>query len=239
VVQQLAHLGIERIIGIDDDRVDKRSRSRLIAVSALDVLLKRRKTTVMARLVRRINRQVKFTGVTEPIPRQRAIEALKEADIVVGCVDSYHARADIQELASRYLIPYVDVGLLIQPLEDGQALTIGGNIIAAIPGQFCLWCIGFLSDQKLAAETGGRPRSYFQGTDKQAQVVSMNGVLASQAVNEVLQLLTGFAPVDEVLAMKKFNGLDGTLENWIIRPKSDCPKCRASLGAGDVVWHQA
>ena len=53
----------------------------------------------MARLVRRINRRVTFTGVTEPIPRQRAINALKEADIIVGSVDSYHARGDIQDLA--------------------------------------------------------------------------------------------------------------------------------------------
>jgi len=67
----------------------------------------------------------------------------------------------------------------------------------------------------------------------------MNGVLASQAVNEVLQLLTGFAPVDETLAIKKFDGLDGTLANWEVKPRMNCSKCGASLGAGDVVWRQA
>ncbi len=236
VVQQLAHLGIGRVIGIDGDRVDQRSRSRLVGVTALDVLLRRRKTSVMARLVRRITRGVKFTSIPHAVPHQRAIDALKEADVVVGCVDSYHARADIQELTARYLIPYIDVGLLIKPLQDAKAITIGGNVINAIPGHFCLWCIGFLSEDKLAAETGGRPPSYFHGTDRQAQVVSMNGVLASQAVNEVLQLLTGFAPVDDAPVIKKFNGLEGTLETWVVKPRLGCPKCETALAAGDVVW---
>jgi molybdopterin/thiamine biosynthesis adenylyltransferase len=239
VVQQLAHLGVGRIIGIDADHVDRRSRSRLVGVTALDVLLRRRKTAVMARMVRRINRRVKFSGVADAVPHQAAIDALKEADVIVGCVDSYHARAHIQDLALQYLIPYVDVGLLIKPVQGARAITIGGNVITAIPGHFCLWCIGFLSDDKLAAETGGRPPSYFVGTEKQAQVVSMNGVLASQAVNEVLQLLTGFAPVDDTFVIRKFNGLEGTLEAWTVKPRPDCPKCAGALGAGDVVWQSA
>jgi hypothetical protein len=106
-----------------------------------------------------------------------------------------------------------------------------------IPGGFCQWCIDALSDEKLSLETGGRSRSYFQGTDKQAQVVSMNGVLASQAVSEVLQLLTAFAPIDEEMNFKKFDGLEGTLQKWGVKHRIDCPKCNAALGASDVVWH--
>lgn len=235
VVQQLARMGIGHIIGVDHDRVDKPGRSRVIGLSALDVLLRRRKTAVMARMVRRTNRRVRFTGVRYAIPRQEAIDAIKGADIVVGCVDSYHARADLQEVASRFLIPYVDVGLMIQPLENGSGVTIGGNVITSIPGEFCQWCVGALSQEKVDAETGGHPRSYYQGTDKQAQVVSMNGLLASAAVTEVLQVITGFAPVDEELSIKKYDGLRGTLSEWLVH-KGDCPRCELALGAGETVW---
>jgi hypothetical protein len=212
----------------------------VIGLTWLDALLHRPKTRIMARLVRRINRGVRFTGIPRMIPQQAALDAIKEADIVVGCLDNYHSRADLQDLCARYMIPYVDVGLLIRPVgEAGAGITIGGNVITAIPGRFCQWCIGFLSQERLDAETGGRPRSYFEGAGGEAQVVSMNGLLASAAVSEVLQLITGFAPVGEEMAIKKYNGLSGTLEEWVVKPKELCPVCKDTLGAGDPIWKAA
>jgi hypothetical protein len=239
VVQQLTHMGVGEIVGIDSDRADKTNRHRLIGMFWWDAILKRKKTDIMARMVRLINRRVKFVRVPYTIPDQRAIDAIKEVDVVVGCLDNLQARADLQELAWRYLIPYVDVGVLITPNQDKKEVLIGGNVTTLIPGEFCLWCTGSLSEEKLLSETGGRPRSYFQGTDKQAQVVSFNGVLASQAVNEVLQLLTGFVSPSEDMSIKKFNGLEGTLERWEVRKKAECSKCQSFLAVGDVIWRNA
>lgn len=239
VVQQLTLMGPAEIIGIDPGRAKQSHRARVIGLEPEDVTRHRRKIEIMQRLVRRITRKVGFTGVGVAIPSQAAIDAMKEADIVVGCVDNYHARADTQELCSRYLIPYVDIGLLIRPLEGATGMTIGGNVITAIPGRFCLWCVGFLTQERLDAETGGRPRSYFEGSDGQAQVVSMNGLLASQAANEVLQLVAGFAPVTDDWLIKKYDGLAGTLQDWTVKKSNGCPKCRASLGTGDLVWRAA
>jgi hypothetical protein len=237
VVQQLAHMGIGQIVGIDNDRVDKTNRNRLIGMFWWDAILKRKKTKIMARMVRHINPQTKFVKVPYNIPDQKAIDAIKEVDIIVGCLDNLQSRADLQEIAWRYLIPYVDVGLLIKPNKDKKGLLIGGNVTTLVPGEYCLWCTGFLSDEKLLKETGGLPRSYFQGTDKQAQVVSFNGVLASQATSEVLQLLTGYAQRNQNEGIKKFNGLDGTLIEWEVKQKTDCLKCKSLLAAGDVIWH--
>jgi len=236
VVQQLAHMGVGDIIGIDFDRAEATNRSRLVGMGWLHDILRTRKTNIMARMVRRINRQVRFTKVPWPVPDQRALDELKRADVIVGCLDTLHARADLQEIAWRYLIPYVDIGLLIQPSDAG--VTIGGNVATFIPGSFCAWCIDFLSEAKLSAETGGRPRSYLKGGSKQAQVVSFNGLLASQAASEVLQLLTGFAPVTQSLNIKKFNGLDGTLESWEVRQNRNCSNCQRKLAAGDAVWQK-
>ena len=237
VVQQLAHIGVGEIIGVDFDRAETTNRSRLIGIGWLDDVFKTLKTHIMARMVRRINRAVQFTKVSHPIPDQRALDALKRADIIVGCLDTLHARADLQDISWRYLIPYVDIGLLIQASDAGA--SIGGNVATFIPGSFCAWCIEFLTEAKLLAETGGRPRSYFKGGSSQAQVVSFNGVLASQAVSEVLQLLTGFAPVSSDLTIKKFSGLDGTLEHWAVRKNQTCTNCQAALSAGDTIWHRA
>lgn len=237
-VQQLAHMGFGRIIGVDHDRASESNRHRLIGIERIDVLLRRLKTKIMARMVRRINRSIRFEGVPFVIPDQRAIEALKEADVIIGCVDTVHARADLQSLAWRYLIPYIDVGLLIVPGVPGERdLAIGGNISTFIPGGPCGWCTGLISQEKLDGETGGRPRSYLKDMDAHAQVVSFNGLLASQAATDALQLVTGFAPPDKDDYIRKFDGVEGTLAKWIVKRKPSCTTCAEALAAGDVIWH--
>ncbi len=234
VIQQLAHVGCGEIIGIDKDHIEERNHSRLVGATLKDVSAKSLKIDIMARLVKGINPKIKYTGVPYFIPEAPAIAALKEADIVVGCLDSRQSRVQLQDLASRYLIPYVDIGLSIPPHKGEVPITIGGHVISSIPGKFCLWCCDYLNEYRLSQEKD--PQGYFKGGVERAQVVTFNGILASQAVNEVLQLLTGFAPVGEELSFKKLDGLEGTLQNWVFDRKESCPTCLNVLGRGDVVW---
>ncbi len=253
VVQQLAHLGIGEIIVIDPDRVEGTNRHRLLGLTRLDVWLKRRKVDVMYRLVRRVGTGSKCRRIPVKVPEPVAVEALKEADVIVGCLDNLHTRLDLQDIAWRFLIPYVDIGVSIRPVEDVQEghlrVSIGGNVITLIPGGFCLWCCGFLSDEKLALELNGPNRSYFQNRTGEAQVVSLNGVVASQAVNEVLQLLTGFAGTGiryadvatdlngtEQRGFKKLDGMNGTLQEWGASRRSTCAHCLTTLARGTVNW---
>lgn len=256
VVQQLAHVGIGEIIVIDPDRVESTNRHRLVGLTRLDVWLKRRKVDVMYRLVRRIGSGSRCRRIPVRVPEPVAVEALKEADVIVGCLDNLHARLDLQDIAWRFLIPYVDIGVSIRPVKDAREgdprVSIGGNVITLIPGGFCLWCCGFLSDEKLALELNGLNRNYFQNRTGEAQVVSLNGVVASQAVSEVLQLLTGFAgtgirhadvAVDpdgtNQRGFKKFNGTSGTLQEWGASRRPTCAHCTTTLAQGTVTWSRA
>jgi hypothetical protein len=253
VVQQLAHLGVGEILVIDPDCVERANRHRLVGLAPLDVWLRRKKVDVMYRMVRRIRSGSQCRRVWSKVPEPIAIEALKEADVIVGCVDNLHTRMDLQEIAWRFLIPYVDVGVSIRAVENNEEgalrVSIGGNVITLIPGGFCLWCCGFLSKEKLALELDGPNRSYFQNRSGEAQVVSFNGVVASQAVNEVLQLLTGFAgngfrtadlatEISGTLqrGFKKLDGTKGTLEEWGANRRPTCSNCGDTLGRGTIVW---
>ncbi|MBZ5514743.1 MAG: hypothetical protein LAN62_07845 [Acidobacteriia bacterium] len=62
-----------------------------------DVLLRRRKTAAVRSTVWWINRKVRFTAVDALVPEKAAIDVLKRADIIVGCVNNLNARADLQE----------------------------------------------------------------------------------------------------------------------------------------------
>jgi hypothetical protein len=253
VAQQLAHLGVGELILVDADRAALTDRHRLVGLTRLDVWRRCWKTRVIRRAVRRIGMGTRCEIIAERIPGPAALAALKRADVIVGCVDNLHARADLQELSWRFLIPYVDVGVNIraidQPEPQGPRVTIGGNVLTVIPGGFCMWCCGFLSKEKLAAELRGPDRSYFENRGGEAQVVSLNGLVASQAVTEVLQLLSGFAgsglgaravELNGQPAMqrgfRKLDGVRGTLVDWGASRRPDCSFCREILAAGTVAW---
>jgi hypothetical protein len=243
VVPQLAALGIGRIIGIDPQRVAKSNRYSTSRVGWLDILLRRRKTDIMKSVARSLNRNIKFTGVVGSVPDQKAVAAIKSADIVVGCVNNLHARSDLMELCWRYCIPYVDIGLGVNVKEawtgSGPAPMTGinGNVFVAIPGGPCMWCTNFLTQNKLDAETDGRGRSYLRGgSDGDAWVLSFNGVLASQAVSEVAQLLLGYAPTSDLRTYKVFDGLEGSMVECLTKSLHTCEVCGTILAAGDVLW---
>jgi hypothetical protein len=211
------------------------------------------KIQVMSRLVREIGNEVQFVGVGARTPAPEAMDALRSADVIVGCVDNLHARADLVDVAWRNIIPYVDVGVSIRALTgtaSAPRVSIGGNVFVFIPGGFCPWCCGFLSDEKLRAELGGREaRSYFAAKSEQAQVVSFNATVAGQAVSEVLQLLCAYrgssldpaslTTVDgQQRGALKFDGLRGTLEDWGASRNRDCAHCGKALGAGMLTWRR-
>jgi hypothetical protein len=256
VAQQLAHLGVGEIVCIDDDRASRTDRHRLIGLTRPDIWLRRRKTSIIRRIVNKVGLSRRCYSVAGRVPEPRSLEAIKGADVIVGCLDNLHARADLQELAWRFLIPYVDIGVSIRAIDsagmDDASVTIGGNVITLIPGGFCMWCCGFLSKERLDGELAGPNRSYFQDGAGEAQVVSLNGLVASQAVTEVLQLLTGFGgasirrsgvalPDQPTLqrGFRKFDGVRGTLQDWGAARRDDCDFCNSSLGAGVPAWSRA
>jgi hypothetical protein len=251
VVQQLAHAGVGTIVGIDGDVCDPTNLHRDVGMRPRDGQLGSRKTDVMARLVRAIGTGSRFVGVNALVPEPAALEALAGVDVIVGCVDNLHARADLQEIALRHLIPYVDVGVSVRALDgppEAPRATIGGNVFVFIPGGFCAWCCGFVTEDKLRAERGGRDdRSYFQNRTGQAQVISFNAVVAGQAVSEVIQLLTAFrgSSIDPAALRTedgqqrgalKMDGLRGTLQEWGAVRRVGCPSCTRALAAGKVLW---
>jgi hypothetical protein len=155
-----------------------------------------------------------------------------------------HARADLMELCWRYCIPYIDIGLSVivtSPWESPSPAPITGvfgNVFVAIPGGACMWCTEFVTSAKLDAETGGMGRSYLRdgNGEKDAWVLSFNGVLASQAVSEVLQLLVGYAPTGQDRTYRRFDGFAATMTECVVRRSSRCQACAHVLAAGDPVW---
>lgn len=197
VAQQLAHVGVGHLVLFDPDRAEVTNLNRLVGATEADVQHHTPKVDIARRVALGVNPAAQVN--TLPVQWQLAAEALREADIVVSCVDSYAARQDLEVSARRFLIPLVDIGMDIHVVNGRPHMT--GQIIVSLPGGPCMRCLGFLTDENLRQEAnqygaaGGRP-----------QVVWANGVLASVAIGLIVELLTGWQGRDMAAEYLHYDG---------------------------------
>jgi molybdopterin-synthase adenylyltransferase len=247
VIQQLAYLGIGHLVLVDPDLVEETNLNRLIGAtpgrfggSILRRLLRghkgdvgRLKVDVMHAMASAINPSIEVTRVADRFPSTASVAALKGVDLIVSCVDQLQVRDDLNRLAKRYLIPMVDIGIEIAPEKSGEIRAIPGRVTKVLADGPCLRCQDIITDRKLELERGGKPQGYV-ADDRlpDPAVVTLNGLVASAATTEVLQLLTGFAGGHSPNCGWIYDGLNGTLER-AAKPYRPTSPCEEERGAGD------
>jgi hypothetical protein len=205
--QQLAHIGVQHPVIFDDDHMEETNLNRLVGARFSDVTRQLRKTAIAKRLIRSVLPGAKIEVVNNRW--QDNPERLQQCDLVVGCVDSYTERQQLEAECRRYLVPLIDIGMDVHQPE-GTEPVMSGQVMLSMPGMPCLWCYGFLTEEKLGREAarygkvGGRP-----------QVVWPNGVLASTAVGIVLELITGWTGRRNEKVYLEYDGNTGVLKEHI------------------------
>ena len=232
VFQQLTHQGVGTLIPIDDQLLEETNLGRHVGARRADVD-RLHKTAISRRLANDVDPLLGVREVTARFPSEAAITALKSADVIVTCLDRFDARAAVNSFCRRYLIPLVDVGMTIRTADE-HLVRADGQVIVTLPGQPCLRCF-FLTDATLEAERRERPPGYDDNPDApgQPQVVSMNGVLASEACNCVLDLLTGYSGGSRGAGWWQYDGRTGQLTpSELPSARPGCPAC-SEEGLGD------
>lgn len=182
IAQQAVHVGVRDFVLHDADTVEDSNLNRLVGGTAADALLDVPKVHALERLIVGVAPGAHVEAV--PARWQDSPEALRRCDVVIGCVDSFAQRHELEVFARRYLIPYIDIGLDVVAVA-GEPPQMGGQVFVSMPGAPCLWCAGFLTDERLAKEA-----DRYGDAGHRPQVVWANGVLASSAVGIVVDLLT-------------------------------------------------
>jgi hypothetical protein len=132
-------------------------------------------------------------GLVIPVPHHvqhpQGRAWLERSTLVIGAVDGMRTRDYIERVCRAALVPYVDIGLTIKLGDDDETVEgIGGQVFVSLPGAPCMRCANIITDELLARDR----EEYVAGRPEQ-QVVSMNGILASEAVNAVLWMLTRYS----------------------------------------------
>lgn len=203
IVQQLAHIGVRNITIFDDDIIEPSNLNRLVGAYHSDIEKEELKSSIAKRLILNISPSANIYEVQTKWQNQP--EDLQKCDVVFGCVDTYISRQQLEAECRRYLIPYIDIGMDVFKDSENK-FYMSGQIILSMPGMSGMKNMGFITEDKLAAEAakygnvGGRP-----------QVIWPNGVLASSAVGVFVDIVTGWTGQKDKLVYLSYDGNLGTL----------------------------
>jgi len=207
VAHQLALLGVRKFVLVDADVVEATNLNRFVGASSRDVAEKTPKVRVLDRLIRQLDPKTEVVIHQEMFPSELTIKALKHVDVLFGCTDTHGSRLLLNEFALQYMLPYIDIGVGITSDEAGKIREAGGQFRVILPERFCLQCVRALDPDQAARDLLPlesrklhQERGYIPTENIPAPSVGfLNGTLASLAVGEFLNLVTGFQEPSEIV----------------------------------------
>jgi molybdopterin/thiamine biosynthesis adenylyltransferase len=216
LVQQLAHVGIGGYVPTDPDSIDLTNTNRLIGGTLADVEKNLPKVQIAERQIRGLLPHARVRAVKRDW--RLALSELKDCDILIGAVESFKDRDELERFARRFMIPYIDIGMDVLPIVEHEFL-ISGQVILSMPGGPCLRCCNFINEERLAREV-----ERYGAAGPRPQVVWPNGVLASTAVGIAIELLTPWHRERRSFLYLEYDGNRKTLSpsHWSEALQSRC-----------------
>lgn len=249
LVQLLARLGVGRIVVIDDDLVEHSNLNRLQGATRTDADNAVPKVDVMTREVAKMGLDVEIRSMNGWVDAPNIRDALKSSDVIFGCTDDHAGRLYLNRISHFYLIPVIDVGLVLMPRDDGKPglLEMAARVSVLFPTSACHGCRGTVDRVRAREEDLQRSNpeeyerqkteAYVRGAGNPAPaVVTFTTEAATMAVNELLAGLVDFRGIGG-WTWQRYRKLDKGFERLqAAQPNPDCPLCGTEeyWGLGDV-----
>jgi len=202
-IQQSAHMGIGGYVNVDPDVIEDTNTNRLVGGTLADVVVSLPKVKIAERLIRGLQPHARIISVQDDW--RAAVDDLKLCDVIVGAVDGFREREELERFSRRHLIPYIDIGMDVHDLGKNGFL-VSGQVILSMPAGPCMRCCGFITDERLAQEA-----KRYGAAGSRPQVVWSNGVLASTAIGLMTQVLTPWYPDPPSFVFLDYDGNKGTV----------------------------
>lgn len=249
VASLLGRLGSSRLLLVDNDRVERTNLNRMHFSQLSDAILRNKKVEVVAR-------ELAAIGLTDAVVMRDGFvdspdvrDALLSCDLIFGCTDDDLGREFLNRIAHFYLIPVIDMGLLIEPNDSGGYEVFDGRVTVVQPGYPCQVCRDLISPTRMLEQDMIRrdPEMFEQrrragyvvgGIAPNPAVVTFTTEVACMAVNEMLHRLTGFRGAESHASerVRNFRFLKDSDCIPAGASKDGCPLCglRKWDGRGDM-----
>jgi proteasome lid subunit RPN8/RPN11 len=137
VAEQLARLGFGKVILIDFDHVEHRNLNRILNATSRDARDGVLKVEMFARAIHSYRDEGTAVPLATSIGTREAVLLASQADAIFSCVDTLEARHIADAIASSFLLPLFDVGVVIPTRRSGSSVAIAdvcGRMDYVMPG---------------------------------------------------------------------------------------------------------
>lgn len=247
VAEQLARLGVAKLVLIDDDELEESNISRMYGTfpdqlrnSVIQIFRRKMlpKVDVIGKHLQRIDPKLTVEAINGNVVVSDIASKLLSCDAILLCTDEHWGRSIVNQISYQYFIPVVNMGVRVDAPND-VIIAAAGDVHTLGPDKPCLWCYGYLNSSRIAAESmlpeqrSARLREgYVEGIGPSPMVISLTSTVASLAVTELLHIFTGFR-AEKSIKRLKWDILDGRVGYGGVQPTDRC-LCHNVLAYGDL-----
>ncbi|MBZ9603184.1 ThiF family adenylyltransferase [Phyllobacterium chamaecytisi] len=200
IAEQLVRLGVRHLLLVDADDLSASNVTRVYGSTPRDV--GRPKIEVLRDHLQAIAPDLDCQIIGRMATLKPVAQALAARDLVFGCTDDNAGRLVLSRLSTYFLLPIIDVGVLLSSDALGMLKGIDGRVTALSPGSACLVCRNRIDLGRASAELKTpeeRKRLADEGYapalgQTEPAVVAFTTAVAAIAVNELLDRLLGYGP---------------------------------------------
>jgi hypothetical protein len=208
----LARAGVGNFVLVDPQRFEDSNLERMHGSSWDHIRTEPPpyKVELVAALINSINPNAKITTLAGNLLHENVLDELLRCDLLLGCTDTQHARARLSDIAQHYLLPSLDVGVLMEG-DNGRVASQVSDIILYSPDLPCTFCSQRIDglelsneltseeerakrqlEAKEAAERGDDPDQYWRQRPRQLHTVGyLTTMLGALGAGYAEGMLTG------------------------------------------------
>ncbi len=212
-IEMLTRAGLGKIVTLDKDVLSPSNSERLHGSRHSDYKgpYFSPKVEIAQRHVQEISADTEIVALSASILDDTVLDQVLQCDLVLNCTDTQHSRAFLTHLTGHYLIPCLDMGVLMES-QEGRLTTQKAEWVAYWPDGPCPLCDGRINwtevNQELmpeeekqlrmqqaeqATKEGGNPDQYWRKSPKLLAVGYLTTMVGSLATGYALHWLTGMA----------------------------------------------
>ena len=241
VAEQLVRLGARDLLLVDADTLSLSNVTRVYGSTVHQVGTP--KVLVLAQHLEKIAPDIHCNTVTGNCTHEPVARELADVDLIFGCTDDNAGRLVLSRLSTYYMVPVIDIGVLISSSAAGDLSGIDGRVTVLSPGNACLVCRNRIDVARASAEMQTpqeRKRLAHEGYapalgDLEPAVVTYTTMVAAAAVNELLERLVGYGhPVRPSELLLRVHDREVSTNVVLPRPRHYCHFDEKKWGAGDT-----
>ena len=194
-VEQLLRLGVGRLVLVDHDDLEGKNLNRILNAYREDI--GKKKVHILKDAASKMGLGTEVVAIPTKLGVASAVRVVASCDLAFGCTDTVIGRHTLGRLCTFYGMPLIDMGVRIDADGSGGVDQVCGAVHYIQPDGSSLLSRGVYTLEELRAEElrEADPDAYEEqlgagyirnAPDDSPAVVSVNMLIASLAVNEML-----------------------------------------------------